>query len=208
VALPVGFDPLVIRNVALGLRSQPVPEKVVVHCGVADLGGLVDVGARDGFERCEIGAGLGQRDVLDCSCNGLAGVVAGVVAGVPFCFTRHDITLYHVTIINLKLVVAAPSFTLIAFAALIAVASLIALVHEPPDFGGAVLNHVQEVAEVLAERAALALQVRQREPAHVRLLKVAVIRVRRDGPQISGFLDEAVVIIKIERQALVVVHAH
>ena len=42
-----------------------------------------------------------------------------------------------------------------------------ALIHQAPDFGRTVLNHVQEVAEVLAELAALALLVLQREPADV-----------------------------------------
>jgi hypothetical protein len=114
-------------------------------------------------------------------------------------------TLFATLIATLSTLIA--SLTVASLSTLFA--SLIAaLFHEPPDFGRAVRNHVQEVAEVLAERAALALQVVQREPAHVRLLKVAVLRVRRDGPQISGFLDEAIIIVEVERQAIVVVHAH
>jgi hypothetical protein len=103
-----------------------------------------------------------------------------------FFVLRGMISLYHDTIIKFELlvVVVAASFAMfvaMTFTALTVTLSFVAFLHQAPDFGGAVLNHVQEGAEVLAERAALALQVLQREPAHVRLLKVAVLRVRRDG---------------------------
>jgi hypothetical protein len=71
-----------------------VPEKVVVHCGVADLGGLVDVGAGDCFERCEIGAGLCQRDVLDGGGHIVFAVAIVFAAGFLALFTAGFLALF------------------------------------------------------------------------------------------------------------------